>query len=62
VPQEIHSASPLVGRIERIRGLATDLARELDRPQGHSAGARAIIGAMGHELDAILSTLKRTQR
>lgn len=46
-------------RLERVRALATDLFRLLDRAHGQSIGTRAMAEQIRTDADAVLRVLKR---
>jgi hypothetical protein len=52
-------AAPLVARLERIRDMSSDLARELSREHGETATARAIADAIKQDIEAVQRTLRR---
>ena len=49
---------PLVTRLERIRDLSGDLARELLREQGDSSTASAMADAIKQDIDIVARALK----
>ena len=53
---------PLVTRLERIRDLADDLARDVGRRDGHNGCALNIAEAMKRDIDAVLRLLKHRSR
>jgi hypothetical protein len=52
----------LVGRLERIRDLSHDLARELARPFRETAAARAIADAIRRDINVVHRALHRSKR
>jgi hypothetical protein len=46
-------------RLERVRAVATDLSRLLDRAHGQSLGTRAMADQIRTDADAVLRVLKR---
>ena len=46
-------------RLERVRAVAADLSRLLDRASGHSLGTRAMADQIRNDADAVLRLLNR---
>jgi hypothetical protein len=49
---------PLVTRLERIRDLAGELARELLRDQGDTSTASAMVDVLKQDIDIVADALK----
>ena len=56
------STAPLVARLERIRDLSADRARELVRGHGETVTARAIADTIKHDSDAVQRALRGLKR
>ncbi len=51
--------TPLIARLERVRDLAADLAREVGRGQSHTDIASDMAAAIKEEVDAAVRILSR---
>ena len=51
--------TPLVARLERVRDLAADLAREVGRGHSHTDIASDMAAAIKEEIDAAVRTLSQ---
>jgi hypothetical protein len=52
----------LIARLERVKDLSHDLARELARDHGDTATAGAIAAAIKRDVDAVHRVLNRPKR